>query len=201
MDNGWHKKSSQIIYEDKWLKVHKDIFVSDENKKEYTLVDRKNSVVVIPLTHDNKTILQQQFRMAVLKPFWEFPMGGVESSQTIEEAARRELEEETNIKPESFEHIGGFYPIPGLTSQYADVFVTHVSADQLDNLLAKDDTEGIMDYMLLPVKEVISMVGSGEIIEGFTLMALMKLIGSEYGNLFSEDFNKCHAKVIGGRLL
>lgn len=178
MNNHWQKESSQTLYEDKWLKVHKDIIASGDIKKEYTLVDRKNSVVIIPLTDDNTTLLQRQFRMAVLKPFWEFPMGAVEEGQTIEQAARHELKEETNITAESLERIGGFYPMPGLTSQYVDVFIAHVKADEMDNLFAKDQAEGISDYRLLSLKDVIAMVGDGEITEGFTLMALMILVGS-----------------------
>lgn len=185
MDSKWHKKSSQILYEDKWLKVHKDTIVSYDAKKEYTLVDRRNSVVIIPLTDNNETILQEQFRVAVLKSFWEFPMGGVEDSQTIEQAARLELKEEANITPNSLEHIGGFYPMPGLILQYVDVFVAHVNHNQLNNLSAVDHTEGISTYRYLPLKDVITMVGNDEITEGFTLMALMILVSSKYGNLFN----------------
>lgn len=42
------------------------------------------------------------------RPVWEFPKGGIEGGETEQEAAERELQEETGLEPGGYTVVGGF---------------------------------------------------------------------------------------------
>ena len=180
-DPQWQRQSREKVYEDQWLTLYTDVLTSDIGKKEYTIVDRPNGVVVIPMTADGKILLQRQWRMATLTQFWEFPAGKIEVGQTPEQTAHAELAEETGLQALSIRRIGGFYPVAGLMPQYIDVFVADIEARDSETLASHDPLEGISEYRFVALHDVLTEVGAGKIDEGFTLMALMLLIGSRHG--------------------
>lgn len=45
------------------------------------------------------------------RPVWEFPKGAIEPGETRQEAARRELREETGLGPGSYELVEGFHDL------------------------------------------------------------------------------------------
>lgn len=94
-------------------------------------VERKCTgvAVIIAITHENELLLVEQFRPAVRQQVIELPAGLVgdepgKENETLEEAAKRELLEETGFQAKSIERwIQG--PIsPGLSSEIITFFYT-----------------------------------------------------------------------------
>lgn len=81
-----HNKIYEIISRDKNLKKE------DMNKKESQAV----ILVVFNKEHD-KILLNKEFRMAVNDYIYNMPAGLIENGETVEEASRRELWEETGL--------------------------------------------------------------------------------------------------------
>ncbi len=63
-------------------------------------------VSVIALTPGEQVVLVRQYRPAVERYTLEFPSGQVEVNETPEQAARRELAEETGYRAEDMEFLG-----------------------------------------------------------------------------------------------
>lgn len=66
-------------------------------------------VTVIGLTPDNEVVIARQFRFGPEKSYEELPGGFVDQGEALEEAARREFQEETGYKPSAMEYIGGYH--------------------------------------------------------------------------------------------
>lgn len=70
---------------------------SGQNKKMYIKLT-KQPVCILALTEDGKVILVEQFRPGPGKVLLELPGGGIDQDETPEEAAVRELLEETGFR-------------------------------------------------------------------------------------------------------
>jgi ADP-ribose pyrophosphatase len=78
------------------------------------------SAVVILAEHDGKVVLVEQPRMAIGRRCIEFPaglIGDVGGDDSVELAARRELEEETGFAAERIELLGDYYSSPGMVAE------------------------------------------------------------------------------------
>ena len=65
-------------------------------------------------------ILVEQYRVPLGRSCLELPaglVGDVEAGESVEESARRELEEETGYHAERIEELGEFYSSPGMASE------------------------------------------------------------------------------------
>lgn len=67
----------------------------DGREDEYTLKKEGNPVCILAVTEDNAVVLVRQFRPGPMMVLDELPGGGMEPGENPEEAAERELLEET----------------------------------------------------------------------------------------------------------
>ncbi len=77
-----------------------------------TVLETPDWVNVVALTPEEKVVVVQQYRFGVQKATWEIPAGIVEPEETPEEAAVRELREETGYVSEEWEYLGYAEPNP-----------------------------------------------------------------------------------------
>ena len=94
----------KIISSSKYLNFVASTFVDKNNIEDvWYSVERGNGgkTVLIAATVDNKLVVTKEFRVAIGNYEWALPAGLVEEGDTIEETAKRELKEETNLELES----------------------------------------------------------------------------------------------------
>jgi ADP-ribose pyrophosphatase len=98
----------------------KYITVKQRGTWEYVGRARGIKAAVILAIDDGHVLLVEQFRVPLGQNCLELPAGliGDETeNEAIEEAASRELEEETGYRPARIEVIGDFYSSPGMVSE------------------------------------------------------------------------------------
>ena len=88
----------------------KDYFVaSRRDKDELTCVtkdhEKADGVMIIPITKEKEFVIIRQYRPAIDGFIYEFPAGLIDEGETVEEASKRELFEETGLKCLSFEYL------------------------------------------------------------------------------------------------
>jgi ADP-ribose pyrophosphatase len=110
----------RTVYEGKYLRV--------KNARNWEYVERRNVsgvVVILPLTSDGKIILVEQFRPAVAQNVVGLPAGlaGDQGKEELEEAARRELLEETGYKSDRWKLLTDGPSSPGLTNEFITFFL------------------------------------------------------------------------------
>lgn len=164
---------SKIVYTSPWLQVREDKVSNDSGTRTYMVVERDNSVIVIPLSPRQKTVLLRQYRHPIRDTSWEFPMGGIDGNETPEDAARRELLEETGLSSQSLKLIGQYRAVPGLTPQQVFVFVALVEEGEFAKAQNPVYTDDIESSKIVSFDEVQMMAARGEIVDGFTLVGLL----------------------------
>ncbi|QBD83383.1 NUDIX domain-containing protein [Ktedonosporobacter rubrisoli] len=100
--------------------------------------------IAVVLVIDQQGQLLMQHRAGTASPWpykWGLPGGGIESGETPEEAARRELEEETGLKVHGnlklfWESILPAYPLPRVNRQW-HVYTVQTQARQEDIVLGE----------------------------------------------------------------
>jgi len=98
-------------------------------------------------------------------------MGQIESGETAEVAAHRELREESGIVSDSLKVISWYHPIGGLTAQRTFVFVARLDDQQLRGAKFEPGMDDIRELRIVEMSAVAEMIGKGEIRDAFTIVA------------------------------
>ena len=157
---------TQHVYRGRAVHIRVDSVVKP-NQKETTreVVEHVDCVVILPIDSNGNLLLVRQYRHAVDKELLELPAGSIDPGETPEQAAIRELREETGYKPGKLEGLGGFYAAPGYCTEYLHFF----RASQLEKSpLTAEDTDEIEVVPVIPA-EVPSLIASGTVCDAKTI--------------------------------
>ena len=81
----------------------------------FLVLDSRDWINVVPVTPAGNLVLIRQFRHGTASLVWEIPGGMMdEEDPSPEDAARRELLEETGYKPEKMTFLGAVHPNPAI---------------------------------------------------------------------------------------
>lgn len=144
----------------------------DGREGDFFVMEGHDWVQALPLTAEGYLVMVRQFRFGSQKLLWELPGGCLNEGEAVVQGALRELSEETGFTGEDPLQIGMCYPNPALQSNRSYFILLH-------NCLATEsvnwDEHEELEVKAFPLKEVFSMVESGEICHAITLNALFAL--------------------------
>jgi ADP-ribose pyrophosphatase len=95
----------------------------DGREHTYDLVAHPDAVTLLPVTSAGEVLLVSQYRVGAQVELLELPAGVMDPCETPLESARRELREETGQDSDALIPLGGFYMVPGYSSEYMSAFL------------------------------------------------------------------------------
>lgn len=126
------------------------------------------AVLMVPITHDNQVILAREYAVGTEQYELSLPKGIIEQGETPEQAADRELQEEISMTAKSFHNLGTLSSAPNYFAANIQVML---SQDLHPASLPGDEPEPI-ETVYWPVKEVSTLITSGQITEARAIAAL-----------------------------
>ena len=170
---GWQTKTSTVVYENPWIKIfHDEVLTPNNTDGIYGVVHFKNTAIgVVPIDDEGNTWLVKQSRYTLNKYTWEIPEGGCPEGELPLNAAKRELEEEVGLQANDWQQLMTMHLSNSITDEFCVVFVAKGLFAGKQALEATEDIE----VKKLPLIEAIEMVKRGDITDGITVAALLRI--------------------------
>lgn len=136
------------------------------------ILESANWVNIVAITPEKKIVVVKQFRFGVAKTTVEIPAGIIKESESPEQAAIRELKEETGYTAANWKYLGWFEANPAFLNNVChtwlalDVVKTH--SPQLDEGEEISITE-------LSLGEVLKEIEQGNMRNSLTVLALSRV--------------------------
>lgn len=156
---------------------HDDVIRPDGRRGAYGVVHSRPHAVSVLLTRGDEILLVGQFRYPLQAYSWEIPGGGAAPGEDAMEAARRELAEETGYRGSHWRELARFSLWNAVTDARCVVFL---ATDPTPGPAAPDGTEQLA-VRWVERAQAMDMVGSGEIHDAITQIALSRLALDEQG--------------------
>lgn len=160
------------VFEGKVIRVCNDTYeLPDKSRAKREIVEHNGGVCVVALTKDDEVLFVKQFRCPYGEVLLEIPAGKLEKGEDPFESGKRELHEETGASAEHYEDLGKFYPSPGYCGEVISMYyATGLTFGEQD----LDDDE-FLNVEKIPFEKAVEMVLNGEIKDGKTQAAILKL--------------------------
>lgn len=156
--NGFEKQA-----ENKYL-----TFYLNPKNNYFKLIQKTGGVVTIPYYQD-KFLLLRHYREQLNETLYELCRGFTEPKEEFQDAALRELKEETNLSASNIEHLGVIHADSGIMRDEIHVFALQVING--DKFKPETD-EGVEAPIWVTTKEYQSFVQQGLITDSMTLSAM-----------------------------
>jgi ADP-ribose pyrophosphatase len=161
----------RAVYDGRVLSLHVDEVEEPGGVRALREVVRhRGSVATLAVSETGQVILVRQYRYAVDEALWELPAGRLDPGETPEQGARRELAEEVGLEADEVEPLAVFYTTPGFSDERMYLY----RASGLRQVPPRPEDDERIEPRWFGLDEAISMVATGEIKEGKTLVALLR---------------------------
>ena len=156
--------NSEHVFKDKLINVKRDIVTTVNGESVRELVEHRDGAVIMALKPDGKLIMERQFRKPVETVVFEAPAGKIDEGETPEEAALRELKEETGYTAGAIRLLTSMWPSVGFLDEKLYIYLcTNLEAGETE----LDENEAI-DIEEHHVDDLFDMVLFGKITDAKT---------------------------------
>lgn len=160
---------SEYVFKGKLINVKRDIVTTVNGESVRELVEHRDGAVIMALKPDGKLIMERQFRKPVETVVFEAPAGKIDEGETPEEAALRELKEETGYTAGAIRLLTSMWPSVGFLDEKLYIYLcTNLEAGETE----LDENEAI-DIEEHHVDDLFDMVLSGKITDAKTQIGIL----------------------------
>ena len=137
------------------------------------IVRHPGSVVLVPVTDDDRIVLVRQYRHPIGRWVWELPAGSLERGEDPASAAARECQEEIGLIPGRVEKLGTLFPTPGYCDEEMNFYrLTQLRPPGEGDAAAHADEDEDIEAKAFTIEEMRAMIGRGDIVDMKTVAAI-----------------------------
>ena len=155
---GFQKKA-----ENKYL-----VFYINKKNNYFKIMQKTGGVITIPY-HEDKILLLKHYREQLNQTLYELCRGFTEPKEEFQDAALRELKEETNFEASYIKHLGLVHADSGIMRDEIHVFALQVT--NIDGFKPELD-EGVKKPVWVTLDEYHSFIKQGLITDSMTLSGM-----------------------------
>jgi ADP-ribose pyrophosphatase len=151
----------------------------DGSRAERDIVGHPGAVAIVAIDTESRVVLVRQWRTAAGGSLLEIPAGTLDAdpssgaTEDPDEAARRELEEETGFRARTWRLLASFWTAPGFATELMHLYL----ATDLEPARDDDRRMPAADERLLveriPLSEAIALVERGAIADAKSIVGLL----------------------------
>lgn len=169
----WKVLEKEEKYSNPWIEVVEHQIINPGGGEGiYGKVHFKNIAVgVIPIDEDGNTWLVGQHRFTLDEYSWEIPEGGAPEAESIEEAARRELKEETGLEARTLELFMKLHTSNSVTDEVAYIFL---AKGLIQGSAQLEESESDLKVKKVSIAKAVEMVMNGEITDSMSVAGILK---------------------------
>ncbi|MGW3662548.1 NUDIX hydrolase [Streptomyces sp. NPDC005141] len=172
----WKTHGERQIYTNPWVNLCLvDVQQPDGRRWEYHVVRLRHLAVAAVVNDRQEVLMMWRHRFITDSWAWELPMGLVEESETPEEAAAREVLEETGWRPGPIKPLIYAEPANGITDSQHHVFRAD-GATYEGPPTEKNESDRIE---WIPLSEIRGMIDRREIVSSGSLVGLLYVLMDE----------------------
>ena len=172
MAEGWERLGSERLLANRYFSLRSDrLRLPDGRIKDpYFVLERPDAAIIVPITANDEVVLVRQYRPPLEMMELGLPAGLVEEGERPQEAARRELAEETGYTGGEWEPLGTLASSPSLKDNWAYLFLAH----GVEETTTRDpDEHELVEVVRVPVAELRGLVHSDNIVSSSGVAAIM----------------------------
>jgi ADP-ribose pyrophosphatase len=170
MDIGDHEiLASEELFNGRVVKLSIDeVRLPDGRTARWERVSHPGAVGIVPLLEDGRVVMVRQYRHAVGGVLLEIPAGKLDTGESPEDTARRELAEEVGLKAGEMLKLAEFYNSPGYSDEYFHLFL----ARELSPEPGEPEADEFLEVEKIPLEEAARMISNGEIRDAKSIIGI-----------------------------
>jgi 8-oxo-dGTP pyrophosphatase MutT (NUDIX family) len=168
----WQVLDSKLLIDERWLQLREDrVRLGNGHEIErFHVIHGPDWASVLCVTNDSEVVLVRQYRHGMKGASLELPAGVIEPHETPEEAARRELAEETGYESDDWVSIQTVSTEPARHTTRAHFFVARGA--RATQGPTPEETESL-ELVRVPLGELSRLATDGSIVHGVHVGAIL----------------------------
>ena len=165
--------TSEEIYQGRQFSIYKERITLPHNvDTEMAFVRHPGSAVIVPLFEDQTIGVIKQFRHVINDYIYEIPAGTINSGESPEQCARRELEEETGYAASQFIFLGKTFLLPAYSDEISYIYLARNITGTMQTL----DEDEIIEVHRYNIQDILEMIDAGILIDALSILAIQRTI-------------------------